>query len=483
MLLGGVREVAALASPAEPESVSQRVFDAARERSASHASLPRAKRIAERLGLPWREVVALAHEPAARQNQLLAVKARELPQNWLADEHVVTVLGLVARRLGADSVTTGAYRVERARLLAEDRARPRNGRWLLLPDDEQIIACAGSWDAALRLAGLQTTCERDPVQKRTGAPTLVDLLERFHDEHGVQPSARDLRAFARGNGVPYPSERAQRFGAAVAEWGVSHRARGLPEPCAVKRVGGRGNRAPDYSRDVSAARPGERRRGKWTRVSCAAAVARYLAQLRRGDRSTERGYADWVAAQSRGDAPALATIQAFGGWEAARREAQRIATGAPSPSPARPVSRSRRTHTGGDEAGLLLSGANRALVDARDKLARIEEAKRVRQILSDRDYLNDQLPAMLERVTSTAELGSISRDTRHHDYHDNWNDLAEAVRALQSALETFRAEHAPPAVPDDGDKPWGAMGDDENHLVDAAEKFDTFLDAVIASGE
>ena len=122
-------------------------------------------------------------------------------------------------------------------------------------------------------------------------------------------------------------------------------------------------------------------------------------------------------------------------------------------------------------------------MDARDKLARIEEAKRVRQILSDRDYLNDQLPAMLERVTSTAELGSISRDTRHHDYHDNWNDLAEAVRALQSALETFRAEHAPPAVPDDGDKPWGAMGDDENHLVDAAEKFDTFLDAVIASGE
>jgi hypothetical protein len=53
-----------------------------------------------------------------------------------------------------------------------------------------------------------------------------------------------------------------------------------------------------------------------------AAVARYLSQLRRGERSTERGYADWAAAQPRGDAPAVATIQAFGGWEAVRREAQ-----------------------------------------------------------------------------------------------------------------------------------------------------------------
>ena len=322
MLLRGVRELASLASPAEPESVSQRAFDAARERSATHALLPGAKRIAERLGLSWREVVAVAHEPEARQNQLLSVKARERAQDWLTAEHVRVVLQLVAARLGVDSVTTRGYRVERARLLVEDRARPRNGRWLLLPDDEQIIACAGSWDAALRIAGLNETSERRPAEGQLGAPTLVDLLERFHDEHGFQPSARDLRAFARGNGVPYPSERSQRFGAAVAEWVASRQHRGLPDSRVIKRVGGRGNRAPDYSRDVGAARLGERRRGKWTRASCAAAVARYLEQLRRAERSTERGYADWAAAQPRGDAPALATIQALGGWEAVRRKAQ-----------------------------------------------------------------------------------------------------------------------------------------------------------------
>jgi len=287
-------------------------------------ALPAARQIARELGLPWRAVLAVAHEPEATQNQLLAVKARRTAQDWLSEEHVAAVLQLVACRLGTDSVTTSEYRVERAKLVTDDLGRPRNGHWLLLPDDEQIIARAGSWEAALRLAGLTVTRERSALRERPGAPTLVDLLERFHDEHGFQPSARDLRAFARGNGVPYPSERAQRFGAAVATWVVSRHARGLSEPRAVKRVGGRGNRAPDYSRDVSAARPGERRRGKWTRERCAAAVARYLAQLRRGERSTERGYADWAAAQPRGDVPVIATIQAFGGWEAVRREAQTL---------------------------------------------------------------------------------------------------------------------------------------------------------------
>jgi hypothetical protein len=321
-LLRAVREVAALASPEQPDAATQRAFDAARQRSHRYAALPAARQIAEELGLSWREVLAVAYEPEARQNQLLAVKSRKPAQDWLSEEHVVAVLQLVARRLGADSLTTGRYRVERVRLLAADRARWMYGGSLLLPDDEQIMAFAGSWDAALRVAELKAPGEHPLTRRQPGAATLVDLLERFHEAHGFQPSARELRSFARGNGVPYPSERAQRFGAAVADWVSSRRARGLSEPRVVKRVGGRGKRAPDYSRDVAAARPGEQRRERWTRANCAAAVARYLAQLRRGERSTERGYADWAAAQPRGAAPAIATIQSFGGWEAVRRDAQ-----------------------------------------------------------------------------------------------------------------------------------------------------------------
>ncbi len=231
----------------------------------------------------------------------------------------MTALQLVAARLGVDSLTTAEYRVERAQLLALDRSRWFHGRWLLLPDDEQAITVAGSWDEALRLAGLKTTAERRRAHREGAA--LVDLMERFHDYYGVQPSLRNLRAFALGNGISYPM-RTQPFGLAVAEWIASRHARGLPAPRVVKRVGGRGHKAPDYSVDVGAARAGERRLAKWTRADCAAAVARYLAQLLNGERSTERGYTDWAATQPRGAMPAISTILALGGWEATRREAQ-----------------------------------------------------------------------------------------------------------------------------------------------------------------
>jgi len=324
LLLRGVRCVAALANPDEPTAATQRAFDAARERSPEHVALPPARRITEQLRLPWREVLAVAHESERQQAQLVGAKTRASAANWLTAEHVTVALRLVAARLGADSLTTGEYRVERARLLAADRARWQHGRWLLLPDDEQVIAVAGSWDAALRDAGLETTAERRPARER-GASGLADLMERFHDHYGVQPSLRNLRAFALGNGIPYPM-RTQPFGAAVAEWVASRRERGLPEPRVVKRVGGRGHKAPDYSADVGAARPGERRLAKWTRADCAAAVARYLAQLPSGERSTERGYADWAATQPRDTAPVMSTILSLGGWEATRRAALGLAT-------------------------------------------------------------------------------------------------------------------------------------------------------------
>ncbi len=321
LLLNGVRCVAALANPDEPTATTQRAFDAAREHNPDHATLPPARKITEQLRLPWREVLAVAHAPEARQTQLLGTKTRaRSAQDWLTGEHVTAALRLVAARLGVDSLTTGEYRVERAQLLSVDRARWRHGRWLLLPDDEQAITVAGSWDAALRFAELKTTAERLPAREQ-GTSKLADLLERFYDHYGVQPSLRNLQAFALGNGIPYPRHK-QPFGVAVAEWVASRRDRGLPAPRVVTRIGGRGHKAPDYSVDVGAARTGERRLAKWTRADCAAAVARYLAQIPTGERSTERGYTDWAATQPSGTTPAMSTILSLGGWEAARRAAQ-----------------------------------------------------------------------------------------------------------------------------------------------------------------
>src|SRR5690348_980370 len=101
MLLQGVREVAAIANPNEPESVTQRNFDAERERSTAHAALPPARRITERLKLSWAKVLAVAHEPEGEQNRLLGLKDKASSSaDWLSEKHVAAMLRLVAGRLG-----------------------------------------------------------------------------------------------------------------------------------------------------------------------------------------------------------------------------------------------------------------------------------------------------------------------------------------------------------------------------------------------
>ena len=188
MLLRGVREVAALAQPDDPGSVTQRAFDAARARSAAHADLPPARRTTERLGLPWRDVLALAHEPVEEQNKLLGAKDRSLrADDWLTDEHVVAVLGLAAARIGMDTVSLAEYDAERRKLVRANGRRV-NGHGLLLPTPRQIVHKTGSWDEALRLAGLRLPGERAPRTREQRAPSLVDLMERFHDHYGVQPT-------------------------------------------------------------------------------------------------------------------------------------------------------------------------------------------------------------------------------------------------------------------------------------------------------
>jgi len=327
-LLRSVREVAALARPSEPLSLPQRAFDDARPIGHERPALPRAKRIAERLGLPWADVLAIAHAPASEQNKLLGLKTRGAPAAWLTRDCVRSAVRVAARRLAVDTLTLGEYRAERDAMIAADRARWMHGGTLRMPTDEQVIALAGSWDAALRLADLQTPSARDNTRRRSDtAPPLVDLLTRFHDAHAYQPSARELRAFARASGVPYPSERTCGFAAAVTQWRQQRRDHGLPDPRVVRHKGGRGRKAPTPGAETgtartSAARAGERRRHRWTSADCVAAVSRYHAQLGARERSTQRGYADWAATQPRDTAPALATVQEHGGWEAIRREAQ-----------------------------------------------------------------------------------------------------------------------------------------------------------------
>jgi hypothetical protein len=331
MLLRAVREVAALASPGRPEAVTQRAFDAAKAGSAAHAGLPAARQIAEQLDRSWPETLAAAHEPEDRQAHKLGAKARGPSSvDWLTEKHAAAVLQLVARRLTANTVSTAEYEAECEKLLRTDRARWLHGGNLLLPTPRQIVHRFGSWDEALRKAGLQPPHQRAPRIRPKPAPSFPDLMERFHGEYGIQPTAKALQEFARGNGIPYPDPRRVKFSDGLREWLEQLRANGEPSPKVAHRPRGRPRKGaspaprPDYSRDVSAARPGERRLGKhrqikWTREDCIASVARYLEHAA-GSRSTERGYGSWAAAQE--SAPHRSTLKVHGGWEAMRKLAQ-----------------------------------------------------------------------------------------------------------------------------------------------------------------
>jgi hypothetical protein len=328
VVLRSVREVSVLAKPGDPETVSQQAFDATRARSPQHAELPPARRITEQLALRWREVLVTAHAPEGTHSHRLGRKqATEYSQTWLTKEYVAFAIKLVARRLNAATLTPGEYRVEREAMLRADRARWLHGRQLLLPNDDQIRGvaggtAAGAWHAALGLAGL-TANQRASDKSTQRVITRVEVMERFHDAYGEAPSLTTLMAFARGNNLATSDEHHRKWSEAYAEWVAPRRARGLPAPRVVERRGGpRGRKPRDYSREVGAARPGEQpHKRKWSDPNdCTAWIARYLAALAPGEKSTVRGYDDWARTQP--GAPRASKFGQHGGWEKLRRKAQ-----------------------------------------------------------------------------------------------------------------------------------------------------------------
>jgi hypothetical protein len=189
------------------------------------------------------------------------------------------VLQLVAGRLSAKTVSAAAYEAECKKLVRADRARWFYGGNLLLPTPRQIVHKLGSWDEALGKAGLQVPRDRAPRSRPKPAPSLPDLMERFHDEYGIQPTAKALQEFARGNGIPYPDPRRVRFSDGLRDWLAQRRANGDPAPKVEHRRPGRvpgGARPaprPDYSRDVARLGPASGASASTARASGAATTA------------------------------------------------------------------------------------------------------------------------------------------------------------------------------------------------------------------
>jgi hypothetical protein len=309
-----------LASPTEPRAVSERAFDRARARSTGHSDLPAARQIAAEVGLGWAEVLEVAHAP--EPNKLLALKTRDQRTEHLSltDERVRYALRLVAGRLSVDSLTKVEYDAERAVIVAADAGDWLHGRRLRLPTANAITLATKSWNAALRIAGLE---KRKPAPRTIHQVVLsrVEAAERFHEYYHQQPpSAQALVDFARGNRIGMHTQHGT-WAEVMAEWRQWRKDQGKSEPRVVKYRRGPGVKAPDWSVDVGAPRPGEYRVvGKWADESlCVEWVARYLATLPKTERSTSRGYSAWVR-QNPG-APDLDRLVQHGGWSAVRRKA------------------------------------------------------------------------------------------------------------------------------------------------------------------
>ena len=313
-LLHGVREVSRLADPQWPGEATQRAFDAARGKSPEHAGLPDARRIAEALGLPWRTITELAQEDEGKHAHLLGQKRRAAHQpDWLTEDHIGFVVGWVASRQGTRSVTAIQYEAERKQILAEVRRRQRRRGQLLLPTADQIARIVG-WEQALYLAELA----RPGRWAKRALATRVEVIERFYEQYGVQPSRIHLMDFARGNGIPMSYELGEPWSQAVRDWKRAREENGLPVPDKPPR-----RRVADYSRDVGAALPGEHWRHGKRRDDPGALVGwvrRYLEDLGPGERSTERGYEAW--AMRHPGAPRASVLIKRGGWGHNRRAAQ-----------------------------------------------------------------------------------------------------------------------------------------------------------------
>lgn len=322
MVLRGVREVSTIAKPSAPETVSQRAFDAARALSDRYTELPAARRIAERLELSWNKVLEIAHGPEGRAQRVLGHQLRSRPRAWLTAEYAAFVLKLVARRVNASTLTRGDYRTERQAMLCADRKRWLHGKQQMLPSDEEIVGVAGTWQAAMDLAGLGPAPQGRTPRLKHVALSRVEVMDRFYEVYGKRPSILALRAFALGNHLPMRAEETRRWSEIVAEWEARREERGLPAPPVVDGRGNPRSKRPDYSVNVGAARAGESPHwGRWRDPGiCVDWIARYIAALGPGDRSTQSGYRDWARKQC--GAPNAATFEAHGGWTELRRIAQ-----------------------------------------------------------------------------------------------------------------------------------------------------------------
>jgi hypothetical protein len=190
--------------------------------------MPPARRLAERIGLPWPSLVEIACEPTGRREQRFALRHYRQRPDWLTEDYAVFALRLVARRLGAETVTRSAYNAEAERVLAHGRGAAA----LALPNADQIVTLLRGWTRALRLARLAPVSKSSPGGER--APSIIELLDLCFEAHGTQPTVSELEVFARAKNLPH-GRRDKPWQDYLDDWKAARRERVLRFQTALRR--------------------------------------------------------------------------------------------------------------------------------------------------------------------------------------------------------------------------------------------------------
>jgi hypothetical protein len=337
-----VRLIAQSARPQDPERVTQRAFDAAREAS-GHEGVPKATTICARLAdrdgkpMPWREVLERALDESASPEHAERRRLGEPEAAHLDVRHVIYALRIAAGRREAKSLTPDEYEDERREILGEEARRrglrrhlqaellPTVGQVEWLMRDSSDRSMAAPWDAALAIAELEPRSDlRDQRRHRGRRPDSLPLVEAIHhyvEANGTLPSREQFKEFRRLADVKVETRSGGWTDALKAT--IEYRAGlGLAEPTEMPATGkppaGASRQVKIPAGGIPGAAPGAKKgKSKYAEADCIEAVRRYL-----GEDDGPHNQKGYLLFAGRHKLPAPSYFGDHGGWLAVRRKAK-----------------------------------------------------------------------------------------------------------------------------------------------------------------
>ena len=205
-----------LGSMSQEGKVSQSAYDKAREES-GYGHTPRAKYIAKRLGKSWEHLVAKAQQSNqqtdanSKSKPTESASASRTPSTLISRTTVRYALGLIAGRLGVESVNAMQYERERKKVLAQ--AADTDEVYMLqesLPSAQGLQRAFGGWDEVCRQAGIASHAKASkPLRTPSGSYDLEDCRKAMSEalawaaEEGINLTQRAYQEYAVGrSGIP-----------------------------------------------------------------------------------------------------------------------------------------------------------------------------------------------------------------------------------------------------------------------------------------